>query len=293
METVSLRTPPSPLPLNTFAEDVKDLLRDALPEYFHIMNQIYDHPAFRSETIATFLISRYTKFLYLVAECSEEIEDELIPPFELEAIWLCHTIRTIMYRDDCQRIFGKLLHRRINVGRYDLNNPGYQRAAKKWNDKYHDSIALDLSNINNLEEMARLYVEDPNIPKINMRGSEVVRDNNWTRDFRKLFDFNEEFIGTSMEDYVKYMFLVYKFLQDGKEVNEYLYASQKVDISWHTHMLNTKHYRHFCIGIFKGYIEHTPWPDLDKETEERLHFENLEIWKNEYGEEYIWNEKNE
>jgi len=266
--------PPSFL-LEGLEVEIKDLIRDAIPQYWDMVNRIYNCRAFRSEIIINYLISRYIKFLDLVAESSEE----LIPPFEIEAIWLSHGIRTQKYREDCNNLYGKMLHRRINLDRYDLKNPGYERAVIMWFVKYHDDIALDMSNLEKLEEIAKQN-DLQKIESIQLKASDVIKDNGWVRDFNKVYDFERDgFICSSMGDYLRYMYLSYKYKGTSK-----IFASQKVDISWHCHMLNTNEYSNFCLKVFGGHVDHSPWPIINNESE--IHNENKRIWREEYGVEY-------
>lgn len=69
---------------------------------------------------------------------------------------------------------------------------------------------------------------------------QVEREHNWT---------HEHAIKVANE-YLKFMKL--------RNLNPKLSPSNEIDRFWHQHILNTKHYREFCIKNFNKFIDHDP-----------------------------------
>jgi len=249
-----------------------------------MINLIYDTPAFRSELAIKYMISRYIKFL-TIAKTKNNADPtlEMIPPLDIEVIWFSHAIRTKMYREDCQCLAGFIIGRTLKPDRMDLSNPGRLIAKDKWDALYkNEPFDLDLSDIQKLEDLGRQVTELP----IQLHPSDVIRDLNWLEDFKKAFNFDREnFVQESIEDYFDYMDLL--------KQNFTARASLRVDLVWHTHMLNTFSYLNYAQHWFtvdSKIIDHCPWPDIENVVQTQK--ETEDIWQSQYGTKYIWKELN-
>jgi len=121
----------------------------------------------------------------------------------------------------------------------------------------------------------------------------VIRDLDWTTNFNRTYDFTKDgFVCSSMTDYFSYMTLCHKYKDDlGPSENNIIHASQKVDIAWHSHMLNTKKYNDHSFITYYGHVDHDPWPDYDEEMMKEVCNNSKELWKQEFGVDYVWSEK--
>jgi len=270
----------SPVPNVDFLyEDIKALIRPAIPFYWNAMVKFYETPAFRSEAIVNYLIHRYELFLELV---NENPHEELIPPSDIESIWLCHAIRTKIYREDCQRIFNKFIHRSLTPERYSDDNLGRLRARNKWEEKYGYPIDLDLDKVKE-EDYNTIHYSH----KITMKACDVVRDNDWVRDFYDSFYYNDDTCCKAVADYFNYLMLLHKY-DSKKEYEGMISASLRVDLAWHTHMLNTEKYNEYCLRYFNQYIDHSPWPDYNETELTHVSATSHDLWEKEYGTPYEW-----
>jgi len=247
---------------------------------------IYYRSIFRSEHIVDYLIHLYEKFLDLVAEETTLVGlpkngQELIPPLEIEAIWLSHAIRTTEYRDDCLRLHGKVLHRSLNGDRYNTDNPGLKVTAQKWLEKYNTSLDYDLGN-NNGNTLEH---------RISLKAGDVIKDNDWLREFRSNYYYDpDETPCNSISEYLHYAHLAKKY----NHIPEYIgkiHATYRIDLAWHVHMLNTYAYEHFCSEYYGYFLHHSPWPLYDENKQLEVCDFTSNLWKDEFCSDLVRKDK--
>jgi hypothetical protein len=92
-----------------------------------------------------------------------------------------------------------------------------------------------------------------------------------------------EFRQSALKDYEKYLYICHLCKQEGS-FEQMVNASYKVDLIWHTHMLNTFMYNRDCELILGWSPDHEPWPPRTEQEEGSIKNISQQRWLETFGE---------
>jgi hypothetical protein len=238
----------------------------------------------RDEKLVKKAILKYEDFLQLCAEGNIG-EGTVETTVGVQAIWISHAIRTCMYKTDCERLFHRFI-KRIISSKTCTNIEALNNTSEAFVERF--GYRFSASGEDKFHERARDYEDVPDRPiKINMKVSDVIEDLNWLKgmeDFQLHYQkqISISWFDWNVEEFSNWISLLQTYWE-----TEILPASHRVDLVWHSFMLNSEVYEQFARKYFgKEGLEHFPWPEKDEVEEKKQVLRCQAVYRYAFGLEY-------
>ncbi|CAF1466581.1 unnamed protein product [Adineta steineri] len=182
----------------------------------------YFQPQWRQSSIIKQMMTRYYRFMQLKASSPNNIL--LIPTLDIEIIWQTHLLRPQKYRDDCMRLFHRIIDHSLLANEIEqfLKEQAFIDTCKLYEERFGEQYC-PLPEQNDNEPVAAKYV-------YSAFGS------------------------------LKCVIPIYSYWD---ETNFDFSSVSSIDIIWHSHMQEPLKYASDCIRLVGYIIDHAPWPSVD------------------------------
>eukprot|EP01096_Ripella_sp_DP13-Kostka_P001061 TRINITY_DN1127_c0_g1_i6.p1 TRINITY_DN1127_c0_g1~~TRINITY_DN1127_c0_g1_i6.p1 ORF type:complete len:635 (+),score=219.00 TRINITY_DN1127_c0_g1_i6:195-2099(+) len=101
---------------------------------------------------------------------------------------------------------------------------------------------------------------------------------------------DKTFLQEAHRDYLRFLALQKKFNftrgPGSEEGAGKICATYKIDLFWHSHMLNTREYRRDCESYLGDIVPHAPWPTEAVESLNNKFNFTADLWQREFGDEF-------
>ena len=208
------------------------------------------------------------------------------PDRDVHCVWISHAIRTNEYLVDTKQSFGvvipSFLSKELSEEEYIAKSSATQLLMKN----RFPSCSFDFDGTSEqIIDQTALTV----FPTLSISEFDLVEDKNWLTYFR-MTELNEDpsldptshsFIQEAIKDYERYLYLVYKY--DDKSLPD-VNATYKVDLIWHSHMLNTVEYMNDMERLIGRDLPHLPWPKHRSDSDiSDIKDHSRSTWLNEFS----------
>jgi len=253
-----------------------DLISSA-KKFLHFLFQIDTTRKLQTNTIV-----RYQMFLYLQ---SQNLDTVLIPPYDVEIIWLQHMLQSHEYRFTARLFKPGLEYIPHSITR-DLNEDQKKIMVNEtrilWNKVFEDYHYDDIEK--------RVYLKSLPFELLVLDIYQI--ETMWIKEFKKatmsealnVSDIPDEFFERAMLGYQKFLYVVTKY---PKYTEQIMFAPcPGIDLMWHTHLVQPEsHEKDSVFLTFKSRdhkllpVEHRYEMFYDKKRD----FEE-KLWNDEFGE---------
>lgn len=99
-----------------------------------------------SNELAEAVAMAYRKFLYLAGSCEQS--ESVVPSKIIDEFWHMHILDTYKYSNDCQNLFGSILHHYPYLGiRYEGDRDNLDDAFIKTQSKWLETFGEDMKSV--------------------------------------------------------------------------------------------------------------------------------------------------
>ena len=208
------------------------------------------------------------------------------PDRDVHCVWISHAIRTNEYWADTNKCFGMLIPSFLSK---ELSEEEYIAKSSATQSLMKIRFPSSSFDFNGTSDQIIDQITLNELPSLSISEFDLIEDKNWLTYFR-MTELNEDpsidptshsFIQEAIKDYERYLYLVYKY--DDKSLPD-VNATYKVDLIWHSHMLNTVEYMNDMQRLIGKELPHLPWPKHRSDAEiNDIKLHSQSTWLNEFS----------
>ncbi|CAF3671234.1 unnamed protein product [Rotaria sp. Silwood1] len=230
----------------------------------------------RPSSIIKQMITRYYRFMQLKASCPTSTL--LIPTLDIEIIWQTHLLQPQMYREDCLRLFHRVIDHSLLANEMEqfLKKQAFIDTCKLYEGRFREQYCPLPKSDENMKAAPKyvhpLFRSLKCVIPIYLYWDETY----FTFESKPSANVHENPFSFTEADVIldqNWFSLCKKFM---------IKMLSKIDIMWHSHMQEPLKYASDCIRLVGYVIDHAPWPSVDENKMNSSCENTEEAWKKEF-----------
>ena len=207
------------------------------------------------------------------------------PDIDVHCVFIAHAIRTLEYIQDIfnwsEFVIPSFLGKQ-------LDDKEFVEQSSITQSMMRNRFPQCIFNFGNEVEQVINQRTTDQFPSLSINEDDLIEDKNWLANFNSteitispIHPTSPSFILDAIKDYERFLYLLYHY---NERKDPLVNASYKIDLIWHTHMLNTLEYMNDIEYLIGRDLHHKPWPK-DRTLAEEVQIKSFSssIWFSEFA----------
>ncbi|KAK7385425.1 hypothetical protein VNO78_31143 [Psophocarpus tetragonolobus] len=211
-------------------------------------------------------------------------EDPLVVPLDCEWIWHCHRLNPVQYKNDCVKLYGRILDN-LNVVS-STQGTSKEETEKLWKTMYpSEPYELDMNN-DSMQDFTENFLEAKENTTNYDLISAVKRQTTFFYQVSRPYWNEDTFLEGAVARYKGFLHLIKRNRE--RHINRFCVPTYDIDLIWHSHQLHPVSYCNDLVEIIGKVLEHDD-TDFDRTKGKKLDVgfsETTTQWEETFGSRY-------